>query len=144
VRGEGNIDARDKALKIAATAFEKKAFDIVVLEVREILDYADYFVLVSGASEPQVRAIADEVLTTLKAAGERPLHVDGVTDGRWAVLDFGDVVCHVFQLRVREYYELERLWAMAPEVDTGLPETRRTPEQAADPLVLIPEEGRGL
>ncbi|MCA9771687.1 MAG: ribosome silencing factor [Myxococcales bacterium] len=139
------IDARNKALTIAHLAFDKKAFDILIFDVREFIDYADYFIVTSGASRSQVQTIAEHAALEMKRLGERPIRSEGIGEGRWAILDFGDVVLHVFQPSVREYYELERLWAPVPRVDAGLPEERSgvgEAEEAAppEPAIVLPGE----
>jgi ribosome-associated protein len=104
------------AVAAARAAESKKASDVVILEVRDLIVITDYFVVASGATERQVRTIAEEVERVLGEAGNRPIRREGVTEGRWALLDFGDVVVHVFTQEDREYYELERLWKDAPRV----------------------------
>jgi ribosome-associated protein len=99
--------------------YEYKATDVVVLDLRTISDAADYFVIASGTSDVHVRTLAERVQEALKRAGQRPHHVEGVAAGRWALLDFVDVVVHVFHPTLREYYQLERLWGDADVVDVG-------------------------
>jgi ribosome-associated protein len=108
-------------LKVAAeAALSKKATDMVSLDLTALEGIADYFLICSGASEPQVKAIAEEVEDKLRAAGARPWHVEGREGRRWVLLDFVDVVVHVFHEKTREYYLLERLWGDARRVDLGL------------------------
>jgi ribosome-associated protein len=108
-------------LRIAAeAAASKKATDMVGLDLTPLEGVADYFLICSGASEPQVKAIAEEVLDKLREAGARAWHVEGREGRRWVLLDFVDVVVHVFHEKTREYYLLERLWGDAPKVDLGL------------------------
>lgn len=90
-----------------------------MLDLRALSDATDYFVIASGSSDTHVRALAEHVTEALRRAGRRPHHVEGVTAGRWALLDFVDFVVHVFHPTLREYYQLERLWADAPAVSTG-------------------------
>lgn len=97
-------------------ALDKKAYDLVVMEVGELTSIADFFVICTGRSDTQVQAIAQNVRDNLEAEGMRPLAVEGYTHGQWVVLDFGDVVVHVFNEPVRHFYDLERLWARAPRV----------------------------
>ncbi|MCA1906580.1 MAG: ribosome silencing factor [Desulfarculus sp.] len=99
-----------------AAALGKKAEEPLLLDVAQASGYADYFLLLSGRSTRQATAIAEAVQGALKKAGVKPLGADGVKDGRWAVLDFGDVVVHVFHHPVREFYDLESLWSDAPQV----------------------------
>jgi ribosome-associated protein len=105
-------------MRLAVEAlYEYKATDVVVLDLRTISDAADYFVIASGTSDVHVRTLAERVQEALKRAGQRPHHVEGVAAGRWALLDFVDVVVHLFHPTLREYYQLERLWGDAEVVD---------------------------
>jgi ribosome-associated protein len=94
---------------------ERKAVDGVVLDLRTLSDATDYFVVVSGTSDTHVRAIAEHVLETLDLRGVRAHHVEGLTGGRWVLLDFVDLVVHVFHPSLREFYQLEGLWSDAPQ-----------------------------
>ena len=85
-----------------------------MLDLRHVSDATDFFVIASGTSDTHVRTLAESVLEAIEEHGEHPHHVEGVTAGRWALLDFVDVVVHVFHPTLREYYQLERLWADAP------------------------------
>ena len=96
-----------------------KANEVVVLDLRRLSDATDYFVIASGTSDTHVRALAEHVEQALRSAKRRPHHVEGVTAGRWALLDFVDFVVHIFHPTVRDFYQLERLWADAPEVSVG-------------------------
>ena len=110
-------------------ASEKKAIDTVVLDLREIASFTDYFFITSGANERQVQAISDEVFETLKKAGTPPARVEGYKSAEWILLDFGDFVFHVFDEKARKFYDLERLWRESKRVelpgeltgDTGSP-----------------------
>ena len=88
--------------------------------MREVSSFADTFVLVSGRSDRQVRSIADHIQRSLRNAGERPLGIEGHENGRWILMDFDDLVVHVFLAEVRELYNLERLWSDAPPIDLGI------------------------
>lgn len=101
----------------AHAALAKKGEDVAVLDLRGRSDVADYFVLATGGSDVQVDAIARGVLEEAHAAGQKPLHGEGRGGNRWVLLDFFDVVVHVFQASAREYYALERLWNDAPRLD---------------------------
>ncbi len=108
-------------LRVAAeAAASKKATDMVGLDLTSLDGVADYFLICSGSSEPQVRAIAEEVEDKLRERGARAWHVEGREGRRWVLLDFVDVVVHVFHEKTREYYLLERLWGDAGRVDLGL------------------------
>ncbi len=87
-----------------------------MLDLRRVSDATDFFVIASGSSDTHVRALAEHVREALKQGGRRPHHVEGVSAGRWALLDFVDVVIHIFHPTIRSYYQLERLWADAPIV----------------------------
>ena len=102
----------------AAAADDKKATDVLVLDVGDVLSITGWFVIASGSNPRLVRSIAEEVETRLKADfGFAPLRVEGLDGLRWVLLDFGDFVVHVFHEEERDYYQLERLWADVPKVD---------------------------
>jgi ribosome-associated protein len=108
--------SRELAIAAALAASEKKAGDIRILEVRDLIVITDYFVLATGATERQVRTICDEVEKELLALGEKPIRREGEREATWVLLDYDDLIVHVFTADVREYYSLERLWRDAPEV----------------------------
>ena len=109
------------ARRAAEACLEKKATDPVVLDLRELEAVSDFFVVVSAASEVQVKAIADHVEERLREErGARPWHVEGREGRRWVLLDYVDLVVHVFHEKTREYYLLERLWGDARSVDLGV------------------------
>ena len=111
-------DARDRALVAAGAASSKKGDDIVILEVGEIIAIIDFFVLVSASNTRQVRTIVDEVEAAMRSYdGSRPIGLEGKDDASWVLLDYGDVVVHVFLDETRAFYDLERLWADAPRLD---------------------------
>ena len=92
----------------------RKAEDIVVLNLRETADFVDFFIICTGTSDVHVRALADAVLGGLKAEGQRPWQVEGYDTRKWVLLDFVDLVVHIFQSESRQFYGLERLWGDAP------------------------------
>lgn len=96
---------------------EKKAIDPVVLDLREIASFTDYFVIFSGANERQVQAISDEIYETLKKSGEPAARVEGYKTAEWILLDYGDFVVHVFEQKARKFYDLERLWRESKRVE---------------------------
>jgi ribosome-associated protein len=96
------------------SAAEKKAIDPVVLDVSQLVQIVDYFVILSGANRRQVATLIDEIEERLRDEGLRPLRREGVSEAEWALLDYGDVVIHIFRDEVRHFYDLERLWADAP------------------------------
>ena len=113
--------ARDLLTVIAGAADAKQGTDPVALDVSGPLPFADAFFLVSGRNERQVLSIADEIEERMHAAGVKPLRREGRTEGRWVLLDFGDVVVHVFHEEDRMYYSLERLWKDCPVIPIELP-----------------------
>lgn len=111
-------NSRKKAIIAAQAADEKKASDIMVQEVKDLISVTDYFVIVTAANNRQVQSIIDEIEERVRVeAGAKPLHSEGTTDGTWALLDYGDFVVHVFQPEARDYYRLEALWNDAPVID---------------------------
>ncbi|MFA4884413.1 MAG: ribosome silencing factor [Desulfotomaculaceae bacterium] len=98
-------------------AKDKKASNITVLDIREVTVIADYFIICSGFSSTQVRAIAENVQDELEEAGMLALRREGFREANWVLLDYGDVIVHVFQDAERQFYNLERLWGDAPVVD---------------------------
>lgn len=112
---EGATDTEDRVRAATAAALDRKAQDLRVLELTEVSDFTDYFVICNGANARQVSSIAEAVERRLRTAGARPLHLEGAGRGQWVLLDYGDVVVHVFDAERRELYRLERLWSDAPD-----------------------------
>lgn len=110
------VDTMESLRTAARAAADKKAFQIVALEVSKLTSYTDSLLICSGASDRQVLAIADEVQTQLGENGRRPLHVEGQRRSDWVLLDYGDFVIHVFTEERRAYYGLDGLWGDAPRV----------------------------
>jgi len=111
------MDSKKLALECRELADNRKAEDIVVLDVADISSIADYFVIASGTSEPHLRAISDEITEKLREQhGVRPRAVDGTLQAGWLVLDYFDVIVHIMRNDVREHYDLEGLWGDAPRV----------------------------
>lgn len=109
-----NPRAQALARNIGQLLSDKKAVDVVILDVRGLTSYADYFVVASGESDRQVSAMAEHVLTTLKKnEGLRPVGHEGMDTGQWVLLDFGEVIAHLFYSEMRAHYDLEGLWADA-------------------------------
>jgi ribosome-associated protein len=109
------------ALKIAVTALDdKKARDLVVLDISQIASFADYFLLCTGDSSRQIQTLADEVEQRLKILGVRPSHVEGYQNAEWILMDYIDFVVHIFSKTARAYYDLERLWRDGKRLDTSL------------------------
>lgn len=109
--------SRDLALAAARAASEKQAERIVILDVRDLIVITDYFVIASGSSDRQVKTVSQEVEEALRVLGTKPVRREGEADARWLLLDFIDVVIHVFASEERDFYDLERLWMDAPRVD---------------------------
>jgi ribosome-associated protein len=104
--------------RVEDLAADKKAANVIILEVGKVSLVADYFVIASGASKTQVHAIADHIMENVKKEGYTLLHREGYNEGLWVLLDYGSVVVHLFQPQEREFYNLERLWSHAPLVST--------------------------
>ena len=117
---EGNerqASSRDLAVAAARAAADKQGERVAVLDVRELIVITDYFVITSGGSQRQVRTLVEEIEKALRDLGRKPMRREGVEDSRWVLLDFFDVVIHVFAEEEREYYDLERLWRDAPTLE---------------------------
>ncbi|NYG05821.1 ribosome-associated protein [Phycicoccus badiiscoriae] len=114
----------DLAITAAKAADDKLATTVAGIDVSEQLALTDVFVIVSASTDRQVGAIVDEVEDQLREKGAKPIRREGERDGRWVLLDFGDIVVHVQHDEEREFYELERLWKDCPEIDLGVPKRR--------------------
>jgi ribosome-associated protein len=118
------------ALKIAVKAADdKKAHDLVVLDISKIASFADYFLLCTGDSSRQMQAIADEIEEKLKAFGIRPSHREGYQNAEWILMDYIDLVVHIFSKDARVYYDLERLWRDGKKMDVNALIQEKTPKQ---------------
>lgn len=117
--------SRAAAFSAVAAALDKKALAPVVLDVRGLASYTDFIVLLSGGSDRQVAAIADAVVESLAKERWRPLGKEGGKGGQWTLLDFGDVIVHVFHHPVREFYDLESFWVDAPRLPLEVPPEAR-------------------
>lgn len=113
---EGAAALPAEVLTAVQAARDKKAVDLVVLDLRALHSFTDYFVVCSGQNARQVQAIADAVEATLKKAQVRPAHVEGFERAEWVLLDYFDFIVHVFSTERREFYALERLWGSAEHV----------------------------
>lgn len=109
-------DSRARALLCINASLQKKAKDLVILNVKEISAFADYFLICSGTSDRQLRAIAAAIEENLKIAGITPLGIEGEAAGQWILMDYDDVIIHIFLETVRTFYDLERLWSEAPRM----------------------------
>jgi ribosome-associated protein len=110
-------ESHEAALAAARSASAKQAESVVILDVHGLLVITDFFVIASGETERQVKTIVEEIEKALRDLGRKPVRREGETEGRWVLLDYVDVVVHVFAEEEREYYDLERLWRDAPRVD---------------------------
>jgi len=108
--------SREVAVTAARAAAAKQGADILILDVRKVIVITDYFVIATGGTDRQVRTIVEEIEKALRLGGVRPVRREGETEGLWVLLDYVDVVVHVFAEEEREYYGLERLWRDAPQV----------------------------
>ncbi|MBK7949601.1 MAG: ribosome silencing factor [Deltaproteobacteria bacterium] len=135
-------ESKQKARWLVTAALERKAERPIVLDMTNLTFYADTFILLTGRSDRQVRAIAEGVLEALRAHGETPIGTEGMDDGYWVLIDCNDTIVHVFDPEARDKFDLERLWQDAPRIDLGIagvdpnpaPESPRSGEgDAADP-----------
>ena len=118
------VESWEKALLLSRFALEKKAYDLILLEVRGITSIADYFIICSGRSDRQVQSIAQGIEENLSEMGIFSISIEGFSRGQWVLMDFSDVIVHIFYQPVREFYDLEGLWSHATRVE--LPEPYST------------------
>lgn len=123
------LTGEERARRAAQLAFDKKAFDIKVRDISKISTFADYMVIISGASDKQNIAISDNIRIGLKKFG-KVNDIEGASDGKWIVMDYGDVLIHIFHDQLRRYYDLDGLWQQAPELE--LPEDIRSAVKETD------------
>jgi ribosome-associated protein len=116
-----DLDRLDKLALIVQAAQERKAHDLVGLDMRTISSFTDTFIIATGTSDRHVRSVADSIESALKAHGDPPLGVEGHDEGRWVLIDCGDAIVHVFQREIRDHYDLERLWSDAPALELETP-----------------------
>ncbi len=109
--------SKEKAFLCARALLDRKASDLTILEVKDLSSFTDYFLICSGNSDRQVQALASHIEEELDKQGIHPLGTEGKREGRWILLDYGDVIVHVFYQPVRDFYDLERLWSEAPRVE---------------------------
>lgn len=108
------LDLPSEVARAVELLFDRKAFDVSLLDLRGVSTATDFFLIASGRSDTHVTAVADHLIDEMKAAGVRPAGVEGLRGGRWVLVDFIDFVVHVFHPAAREFYQLERLWGDAP------------------------------
>ena len=118
VETQTSFEELDEPVKLALQyASEKKGFNIVALDLREIASFAEFFIIASGANQRQVQAISDEISEQLKKQlNQRPIRTEGYRSAEWILLDYGDFIIHIFEEKSREFYDLERLWHDAKKV----------------------------
>ncbi|HEX9016166.1 MAG TPA: ribosome silencing factor [Chloroflexota bacterium] len=111
------LESQDLARRIVDIASDKQAVDVVMLDLREVSLIADYFVICSGTSERQIKAIGDDILETMARDEKlKPRHKEGTPDSGWMLMDYGGVVVHIFSPEMRDFYRLEKIWSMAVPV----------------------------
>jgi ribosome-associated protein len=121
----------NQVMQIALKAVDdKKGIDVVALDISGVATFADYFLVCCGDSARQIQAIVDEVQQKLASGGHRPAHVEGYTNAEWVLMDYGDLIVHVFSRRARAYYDLERLWRDAKVLDAAALLAQEAPEPA--------------
>jgi ribosome-associated protein len=128
VKDDQSNPALKRALVAAQTADDNRGRDIVILDLREMTTFFDYFVVVSGTSRRQLHAISEEIDHALEEGmGDRRMGIEGYRESRWILLDYGDVVIHIFEPETRQYYDLENLWGNAKKVPFE-PASAKAPE----------------
>lgn len=113
-----NIASKEKALKIAKFLEDKKALDIKILELKDLTIITDYFVICSAESTTQVKAFTEYIKEQMDIDGFKPFSVEGFDYAHWVLIDYGDVIVHIFLEETRHYYDLERLWLDAPRISS--------------------------
>jgi ribosome-associated protein len=116
-QGASTVEPEEAVLIAAHAAGEKKATDLVLLDLRTVASFTDFFLICTGASTRQVQAISNALEETLRKKGKRPLHIEGYSSAEWILLDYGDFIVHVFSPASRRFYDLERLWRDAGRVE---------------------------
>jgi ribosome-associated protein len=114
-----SIDGKEQVLLCVNASLKKKAKNLIILNVKEYSSFADYFIICSGTSDRQVQAITASIQENLKEYGIMPLGIEGEKLGRWVLMDYEDVIIHIFYEPVREFYDIERLWSDAPRMEVG-------------------------
>ena len=112
-------DGKERLLLCINASLKRKAKNLTILNVKEISSFADYFIICSGTSDRQVQSIAASIRENLKEYGIIPLGIEGESLGKWVLMDYEDVIIHVFYEPIRDFYDLERLWPDAPRMDVG-------------------------
>jgi ribosome-associated protein len=127
------LSAKEKSLLIARAALEKKADNVVIMDMSDIATVCDFFLICGGNSERKNKAIADHILKQLKGKSLKASHVEGYNEGLWILLDYIDVVVHIFKNDLRQFYNLERLWADAPQKSLTEERVKEIRERSQNP-----------
>ena len=114
-----DIDGKERLLLCINASLKRKAKNLTILNVKEVSSFADYFIICSGTSDRQVQSIAASIRENLKEYGIIPLGIEGESLGKWVLMDYEDVIIHVFYKPIREFYDIERLWPDAPRMEVG-------------------------
>lgn len=114
-----SIDGKERLLLCINASLKRKAKNLTILNIKELSSFADYFIICSGTSDRQVQSIAASIHENLKNYGIVPLGIEGENIGKWVLMDYEDVIIHVFYEPIREFYDIERLWPDAPRMDVG-------------------------
>jgi len=114
-----SIDGKERLLLCINASLKRKAKNLTILNVKEVSSFADYFIVCSGTSDRQVQSIAASIRENLKEYGVIPLGIEGERLGKWVLMDYEDVIIHVFYEPIREFYDIERLWPDAPRMEVG-------------------------
>lgn len=114
-----SINGKERVLLCVNASLQRKAKDLIILNVKEYSSIADYFIICSGTSDRQVQAIAASIQENLKEYGILPLGIEGERLGKWVLMDYADVIIHIFYEPIREFYDIERLWSDVPCMEVG-------------------------
>jgi ribosome-associated protein len=114
-----SINGKERVLLCVNASLQRKAKDLIILNVKEYSSIADYFIICSGTSDRQVHAIAASIQENLKEYGILPLGIEGERLGKWVLMDYADVIIHIFYEPIREFYDIERLWSDVPLMEVG-------------------------
>jgi len=114
-----SIDGKERLLLCINASLKRKAKNLTILNVKEVSSFADYFIICSGTSDRQVQSISASIRENLKEYGVTPLGIEGESLGKWVLMDYEDVIIHVFYEPIREFYDIERLWPDAPRMEIG-------------------------
>ena len=114
-----SIDGKERLLLCINASLKRKAKNLTILNLKELSSFADYFIILSGTSDRQVQSIAASIRENLKECGIVPLGIEGESLGKWVLMDYEDVIIHVFYEPIREFYDIERLWPDVPRMEVG-------------------------